>query len=388
VVEPNVHFSKDEFASRQSRVRNELASRGLDGLLVFRIEDQYWLCGLDTDGFVIFHCLFIGVGGQLTHISRSADLASIAYSSLCNDVRIWEDAQDNPKSKAIMDMLHSHGMRGKRIGIQLDTFGLRPDLYLELRDALKGWCDLVDASDLIRPMRMVKSTRELQYHRKAGQILDLACEKATELTIPGAFEGDIFAEIYRVIWANDADIPAHRPPMGHGRKALNVRYASGRDHIESNDQVTYELGNGYRHYHVADMFTVLTGPNVNTRHLKMHAACIDALEAVQAALCPGHTLGEIFEVHRRVFAMHGYEHAILNACGYTMGATWPPTWMEEPMIFRGSRVVLEENMVFFTHMILTDQANSLTMSVGETSIITATGPEVITHVPREPIIRN
>jgi len=42
---------------------------------VSRIEDQYWLCGLDTDGFVIFHMMFIGAGGQLTHISRTADIA-------------------------------------------------------------------------------------------------------------------------------------------------------------------------------------------------------------------------------------------------------------------------------------------------------------------------
>ncbi|TMF89350.1 MAG: aminopeptidase P family protein, partial [Chloroflexi bacterium] len=45
---PYVHFSLEEFADRQARVRAELAARGLDGLLVSRIEDQYWLCGLDT----------------------------------------------------------------------------------------------------------------------------------------------------------------------------------------------------------------------------------------------------------------------------------------------------------------------------------------------------
>jgi Xaa-Pro dipeptidase len=59
-----------------------------------------------------------------------------------------------------------------------------------------------------------------------------------------------------------------------------------------------------------------------------------------------------------------------------------------PMIYRGNSTVLEENMVFFTHMILSDFDTGLTMSLGETSILTAGAPEVITHVPREPIIRN
>lgn len=384
---PYVHFSEDEFRERQAVVRRELAARGLDGLLVSRIEDQYWLCGLDTDGFVIFHMMFIGSGGQLTHVTRTADLASIDYSSLCEDVRIWEDAQGNPKSKVIKDMLESHGMGGKRIGIQLDSFGLLPNLHMELREALDGWCELIDASDLIRLMRLVKSPQELDYHRQAGRVLDRACARAIDLIAPGADEGHVLAEVYRVIWEEGADIPANRMPMGHGEKAMNVRYVTGRGRIAENDQVTFEMGDAWRHYHVADMFTVLTGPNVDPRHLGMHAACAEALDRVQETLRAGRTLGDVFEAHRATLAARGYEHALLKACGYTMGATFPPTWMEQPMIYRDNPLVLERNMVFFTHMILSEQKTGLIMSLGETSIITDGAPEVITHVPREPIVR-
>jgi len=384
---PYVHFTREEFADRQRRVREALEARGLDGLIVSRIEDQYWLCGLDTEGFVIFHAMFIGTGGELTHVTRTADLASIEYSSLCTDVRIWEDAEGNPKSKAIKDMLVSHGMQGKRIGVQLDTFGLLPNLYLELRDSLDGWCELVDASDVIRLMRLIKSPAELDHHRRAGKVLDQAHAKAVELTRAGADEGNLFGQVYQVMWDSGADIPANRLPMGHGEKAMNVRYGTGRGRIEENDQVTYEMGVAWRHYHVADMFTVLTGPRVDDRHLRMSAAAAAALDAVQDALRPGRTLGEIFEVHQRTLDAHGYGHAALKACGYTMGATFPPSWMEMPMIYRGNPTVIEENMVFFTHMILSDFSTGLTMSLGETSIITAGRPEVITHVPREPILR-
>jgi Xaa-Pro aminopeptidase len=387
VRKPHINFSETEFLDRQARIRRELAARGLDGLLVSRVEDQYWLCGLDTDGFVIFHMMFIGAGGQLTHITRTADLASIDYSSLCEDVRVWEDAEGNPKSRVIKEVLDGHGMAGKRIGVQLDSFGMLPKLHQELRDTLEGWCTLVDASDLIRLMRLVKSPQELDYHRRAGKILDRACARAIELTAPGADEGHVLAEVYRVIWEAGADIPANRMPMGHGDKAMNVRYVTGRGRIGENDQVTFEMGDAWRHYHVADMFTVLTGPQVDPRHLAMHAACVEALDNVQKSLRAGRTLGEIFEVHRATLAAHGFEHALLKACGYTMGATFPPTWMEQPMIYRDNPLALEPNMVFFTHMILSDRDTGLTISLGETSIVTDDAPEVITHVPREPIVR-
>jgi len=58
--------------------------------------------------------MFVGADGQLTHISRTADIASIDYSSLCEDVRVWEDAEGNPKSRVIKEVLESHGMAGKR----------------------------------------------------------------------------------------------------------------------------------------------------------------------------------------------------------------------------------------------------------------------------------
>ena len=82
------------------------------------------------------------------------------------------------------------------------------------------------------------------------------------------------------------------------------------------------------------------------------------------------------------------EHdSVLTVAGYTMGAMWLPTWMEAPLIHTGNPTVLEENMTFFTHMIMNDRVTGLSMAVGETAIITNGAPEIITHVPREPIIR-
>ncbi len=45
-----LHFTRDEFAARQRRACAEMASAGLDGLLIFRQESMYWLTGYDTSG--------------------------------------------------------------------------------------------------------------------------------------------------------------------------------------------------------------------------------------------------------------------------------------------------------------------------------------------------
>ena len=384
---PYIHFSREEFSQRQKKTRILLQELELDGLLIFKIEDMYWLTGYESDGFCIFGSMFIGTNGALTHLARPADLGNLSYSSICEDVRISPDTEGSTRAEHIKDMLRSHGMEGKKIGIQVDTMGLTPRLFLQIKGILDGWCDLIVAPDFIRVLRLVKSSQELDYFRKAGEIMDIVMDKVIEATYPGAFEGDIYAAFYDTLFRLDADLPAHIPPFGSGDSALNLRYTTKRKNVSENDQVTLELGLGYRHYHVACMGVVLTGPEIDDRHLKMHKTSVIALNAVQSALRPGITVGELFDIYKATLEDHDEHDSVLTVAGYTMGAMWPPTWMEEPLIFEGNPLVLEENMTFFTHMILNDRQTGLSMAVGETAIITTGAPEIITHCPREPIIK-
>ena len=384
---PYNHFTEKEFLQRQKNTRKYLQNLGLDGLLIFKIEDMYWLTGYESDGFCIFACMFIGTDGELTHLARPADLGNISYSSICKDVRISPDEEGSSRTKHIKSMLSSLNMKGKKIGIQVDTMGLTPRLFLEIREGLDGWCNLTIAPDFIRELRMVKSSQELTYFRKAGKIMDKVMDKVIDATYPGAFEGDIYATFYDTLFRLDADLPAHIPPFGSGESALNLRYTTGRKHVLNNDQVTLELGLAYRHYHVACMGVVLTGPDIGKRHLKMHATSITALDAVQSIMRPGTTVGKLFDTYKTVLEEHNEHDAVLTVAGYTMGAMWPPTWMEQPLIFSGNPTVLKENMTFFTHMILNDREAGLSMAVGETAIITKDKPEIITHSPRQPIIK-
>ena len=384
---PYIHFSREEFSERQKKTRKLLQELELDGLLIFKIEDMYWLTGYESDGFCIFGSMFIGTDGALTHLARPADLGNLSYSSICEDIRISPDLESSTRAEHIKDMLRSHGMQGKKIGIQVDTMGLTPRLFLEIKEILDGWCELTIAPDFIRVLRLVKSPQELDYFRKAGGIMDIVINKVIDATYAGAFEGDIYATFYDTLFRLDADLPAHIPPFGSGDSALNLRYTTKRKNVSENDQVTLELGLGYRHYHVACMGVVLTGPEINDRHLNMHKTSVIALDAVQTALRPGTTVGELFDIYKATLEDHNEHDAVLTVAGYTMGAMWPPTWMEEPLIFEGNPLVLEENMTFFTHMILNDRQTGLSMAVGETAIITTGAPEIITHCPREPIIK-
>ncbi|MCB1832482.1 MAG: aminopeptidase P family protein, partial [Geminicoccaceae bacterium] len=69
----------------------------------------------------------------------------------------------------------------------------------------------------------------------------------------------------------------------------------------------------------------------------------------------------------------------LNACGYSLGTVYAPSWMDWPMFHAGNPVIMQPGMVFFLHMIIADSASGHAMTLGRTSIITETGIEALSR---------
>ena len=376
-----LHFTREEFASRRRRACEEMAKAGFYGLLIFRQESMYYLTGYDTSGYSMFQGMYLGADGSLALLTRSADLRQARLTSVIEDIRIWTDREGADPAGELRDLVADYGGRGKRIGAEYHAYGLTAQRGKMVDAAFAGFCELADASDLVRLLRLVKSPAELAYLRQAGNLVDEACAVSQRLTVPGAAVGAVYGEMISAIMRGDGDPTASRWPMGAGEEALLVRYHTGHGTVAARDQVQFEIAAAYRHYHAALMYVILTG-EPDPRHRHMFDACAEALEACEAALRPGNTVGDVFDAHARTLTRAGYAGHYLNACGYTMGATYPPTWMDWPMLYAGEPQVLAPNMVFFLHMILLNSDTGLSMSLGETAIVTQTGCESISHAPR------
>ena len=80
-----IHFTKEEFSERKSKVIQVLKKQGLDGLLMFRQESMYWLTGYDTFGYVYFQCLILTIKGDLVLLTRAPDLRQAQNTSIIKD---------------------------------------------------------------------------------------------------------------------------------------------------------------------------------------------------------------------------------------------------------------------------------------------------------------
>jgi Xaa-Pro dipeptidase len=381
-----LHFERSEFTARETALQAELAKQNLDGILIFAQESCYWLTGYDTFGYCFFQCLYFGVDGRTALLTRSADLRQAQHTSTIEDIRIWKDGGDANPASDLKAMLEDLGVHGKRLGIEWDTVGLTAGNGRKIDAALDGLCTLHDASIMITRLRAVKSEAELAYVRKAGALSDSALYAALDITRAGADEGDILAAQHNAIFRAGGDYAGNEFIIGSGRDALLCRYKSGRRVLDAQDQLTLEWAGAYRHYHAAQMRTVVIG-EPSEQHRKYHEAAREALLACESCFRPGHTAGDVFEAHAKVLDGHGLSEHRLNACGYSLGAVYTPCWMDWPMFYEGNDWEIVPGMVLFAHMILMDSDSGTAMCLGRSSIVTVNDPEPLSSASLDLIVK-
>jgi Xaa-Pro dipeptidase len=109
-------------------------------------------------------------------------------------------------------------------------------------------------------------------------------------------------------------------------------------------------------------------------------ACIEALK-------PGRPISDVFDAHARTLDAAGYREHRMNACGYSLGTTYTPTWMDWPMFYEGNPVEAAPNMIFFIHIILANSGTQRAMTLGQTVRVTQSGCERLSRLPLELIVK-
>ena len=369
-----LHFSNQEFLQRKTKVLQSMKEQNLDAILMFRQESMYWLTGYDTFGYVFFQTLILDNKGNVILLTRAPDLRQAQNTSNIEDIRIWVDKDGSNPTNDLKNILNELSLKEKKVGVEYEAYGLTGRNALRLNKSLENYCNIEDQSELITKIRVVKSSEEIVYVKKAAELADLALDQAWKHTKAGASEAKILAEMQRIVLDGGGDYPANEYIIGSGHNALLCRYQSEKRILSDTDQLSIEWAGTYKHYHSA-MFRTITVGKSNLKHIKMHQACLEALQNCEKKLIPGNTVGEVFDVHAQTFDNLGYNKSRMNACGYSLGSTFSPNWMDWPMLYTGNPYKIVPGNIFFMHMILMDSDNNLAMNLGETYLVTENGNE-------------
>ena len=381
-------FCAAEYERRIRAVREGLTARGLDAIVLFAQESHYYLFGYDGTGYVFFQALVLPADdGEPVLLCRRPDVAQARDTSSLADIRVWLNAEDARPARELRAILVEKGLAGTRVGIELDTYGLTAANYRMVAEELDGVCELVDASSLVRDLRLVKSPAEIALTRRAAALADDAVEAIFGAAVPGVLDAALGATGAAAIYAGGGDPAPGDPLVNSGHKAVYGRSVTGPRALSERDQILVELAGTYRRYNCCIERTIVLGePSAGQR--EMHRVVRDTLEAAIEAFRPGEPLGRVDEVHRSRLDAAGYGGERYAACGYSLGATYRPSWMDvPPMIYAGNPLEMRPGMVFFPHVMLGDKRRRLAVGLGNTVLVTETGAESLSRLPLDLLVK-
>ncbi|PYM57429.1 MAG: hypothetical protein DMD79_20240 [Candidatus Rokuibacteriota bacterium] len=380
-------FPRTEYDDRLRKTRAAMREAGLDVLLVFHQEHMFYLAGYDQIGYWVYQVLVVPAAeAPMTAIVRKVDERLVRQGGLVEDVRIWLDDAARDPAEQTAEVLRERGLLdGRRIGIERKSHALLPYYADLLREALRG-AELVDASDLVTELRLLKSPAEIAYMRRAGQVMDAGVRAAFDALRPGIRECDVHAAVAHAMYAAGGEHPSVAPPMGTGPRTLTQTHGGATTRVvAAGDPFLLEVGGCVHRYHAVCMRTAsLGGPG--PRLESMYDAIREATDAGFAAVKPGVPTADVARRVHEAMASRGYSRRGQHV-GYGIGLGYPPTWIDSLRIKETDTHVLQPGMTFLLHSGLVAPDASFYVALGDPVLVTETGAERLTALDRDLPVR-
>jgi Xaa-Pro dipeptidase len=373
-----LHFDSEEYANRLQRLTARMREEKIDAMLLFAQESMYWLTGYDTFGYCFFQTLVVKADGEMVLLTRSADLRQARHTSNIEKIEIWVDRVNADPTMDLKNLLSDLDLLGARIGVEYDTHGLTGRNARLLDNQLQSFGELLDASTIVSRLRLIKSPAEIAYVERAAVLSDEALAAALPLIVAGGDEAAILAALQNAVLAGGGDYAANEFVIGSGADALLCRSKSGRRTLDAQDQLSMQWAGVAARYHAPMMRTAIIG-EPTSRHRELYSACRETIQAMEMVLRPGNTFGTVFETHARILDERGLARHRLNSCGYSVGARFAPSWMDQQMFHLGNPQEIEPNMSVFVHTIILDSDSGTAMMLGQTYLTTTDTPKPLSR---------
>lgn len=238
----------------------------------------------------------------------------------------------------IVQALRQLGGGALRVGFH--KYFVEFSIFDALRTAFPGM-EFHPAMELTYRVRSVKDADELALIAQACAFVDIGMEAAVEALRPGLTEVQVLAEAeYAMRKAGSEGATFRMQVLNHGKQLLAHPYAS-QDVITGDQPVVIHLGASCRGYAAKMCRTVMLG-RVQDETLHIYDALLTAQDKAVAALVPGRTAAQIYDVVDASLSAQGYGGLFLDHLGYGVGIRQSEFY---PILGKNIGHVLERDMV-------------------------------------------
>lgn len=377
-IEKDLAFPVAEFEGRLGRVRERMAARDLDALLVTTPENIYYLSGYHTPGYYCSQAMLVPMDGDPIVLTRGIEETNARMLSWLDRSDSYMD--DEEPMELFAETLKGDGFAKSRIGIERISWFLTLADFEKLSERLPE-ATFVDGSMVVEACRVVKSEAEIACIREAARMAEAGMAAALSSARAGVTEANVAAEIHKAQTDMASEYPGLPVFVTSGVRTSLTHGTWTARRIEDGDPVFFEISGCHKRYSAALLRCGAVGAPTE-RHRKMADASIRSLERMIEAIRPGRPLGDVWQVWADTMAECAYEGRFKRT-GYSIGINFPPDWGEGYILCfkRGETRVLEPNMTFHIPSSV-KQFGDRDASNSETVRVTEDGCEVMTTFER------
>ncbi|MGE5538217.1 MAG: M24 family metallopeptidase [Gemmatimonas sp.] len=303
---PYPRFSIAERDRRWREIRKLMRERGIDAIVVpnntghstdFQANARYISHvggGGDSDVAVV-----LPLEGEVTAFATSAAARWPCVQDWTSDVREAKRSY----GRAVVERLRELKVDRGRIGIT----GMGADTRTPEGTMLAGFwsalskafpnAEFVDATEILRQVRLVKSDEEVEALRKSAQIIEKGIEAKIAAAKPGVPDWNVWAAAISAMMHHGSEIPVHQNWVS-GKNPIRTLTRPTFRPLERGDLIIDELEAswiGYRSQIVQPVFVGEADP----RHVELFKVQREVFNALVDAFRPGVRIRELAEVTRR-----------------------------------------------------------------------------------------
>jgi Xaa-Pro dipeptidase len=384
-----------EIENRLTRIRGNMEKKEIEGLLVIQKMDLYYLSGTTQDGF-----LFVPLEGKpLLMIKRELERSKV--ESPIKDIIALKSNREIPS------LIQNHyGKRLNSLGLELDVLPVRD--YFKFQELFPK-TRFIDASPIVREVRKIKSSFEIDLMKRAGEIGKRVYQEAkkilkkrmTEIEFGGRLEAaakkyghegllrvrslNYEAYTWHVLSGVTGGIVSQSDsPMGGLGLSPAFPVGASLKAIRPHEPILVDFGTCYHGYQ-ADETRMFSIGKMKQKFIDAYNACKEIHDTVLEETRPGADCEAIFLKTLQLAEELGYKNSYLGPPGLQTRFIAHGIGLELnelPFIAQGQTYPLEEGMTFAVEPKIVFPGEG-SVGLENTVVVTKKGYEILTPVSQK-----
>ncbi|HSS64927.1 MAG TPA: ectoine hydrolase [Gammaproteobacteria bacterium] len=374
-------FPFPEYERRIGELRERMAHRLLDVVVITDPENLMYLTDYQTTGYSFFQALVVPLEKEPFMITRAMEESNIHARTWVELTRPYPDTGD--AIQMLIESLREFGLANSAVGYERNSYFF-PAYQQDIIRGSASIGNLLDCFGIVEEGRIRKSAVEVELMHRAAAATEAGMRAGLEACAPGITENEIGAAISSAMFTAGGEPPAVMPYVASGPRSM-IGHATWEGRVvQPGEHVFLEVGGCVRRYHTAMMRTCILD-DLSSSLIKAQERMILALNEVHETLRPGLTVSDADNIVRQIITDNDVGARLITRSGYSIGIAFPPSWDEGYIlsIKQGDSTPLRPGMTFHIIPWMWGVDGDKTVGISDTIHITDTGCESFFTLDRD-----